>query len=248
VKLEERSRPLSPNFLAFLASLPGELGFGRLRCASSLSLAATTDSAITKDWPPQQDFAKEFPELYEDFKTSIPCEDWTRLDGVLNVAVHFPWNGICPDLGEPVVSLLAATGATQLSHIWSIGPKMYNANASILDNSHSGSTYLHLDITDALNVMLWAANLEGGHSGYAVWHIFRAEDALKLRQFLWKHAGFKGPGDPIHSQYIYLTPALLQLLYDLFGIRPFTIYQYPGEVVFIPAGCAHQVQFQISFG
>ena len=59
-----------------------------------------------KDWPPQQDFAKEFPELYEDFKTSIPCQDWMRLDGVLNVAVHFPLNGISPDLGKPVVSLL----------------------------------------------------------------------------------------------------------------------------------------------
>jgi hypothetical protein len=124
---------------------------------------------------------------------------------------------------------------------------MYNANGSILDDSHSGSTNLHLDITDALNVMLWAACLEDGGIGCAVWHIFRAEDAPKLRQFLWEHTGFKGPGDPIHSQYIYLTPALLQLLFELFDIQPFTIYQRPGEVVFIPAGCAHQVQHYISF-
>jgi lysine-specific demethylase 3 len=30
----------------------------------------------------------------------VPFPDMTRLDGVLNMASHFPWNGISPDLGE----------------------------------------------------------------------------------------------------------------------------------------------------
>jgi JmjC domain, hydroxylase len=110
------------------------------------------------------------------------------------------------------------------------------------DDRHSGSTRLHMDITQALNVMFWAANLPDGQIGYAVWHIFRASDASKVREFLRKHAGFKGPGDPIHSQTIYLSPKLLQLLFDLYAIKPFTIHQRPGEAVFIPVGCAHQVR------
>jgi lysine-specific demethylase 3 len=46
-----------------------------------------------------------FPDLFADFENSIPFPDLTRLDGVLNLAVHFPWNGIVPDLGKPVVTV-----------------------------------------------------------------------------------------------------------------------------------------------
>jgi lysine-specific demethylase 3 len=99
-----------------------------------------------------------------------------------------------------------------------------------------------LDVTDALNILLWAANLEDGKVGYAVWDLFSPDDLPKLREFLWKTVGFKGPGDPVHSQTIHLTPTLLQLLLDTSGIRPFRIHQYPGEAVFIPAGYAHQVR------
>jgi len=42
---------------------------------------------------------------------------------------------------------------------------------------------------------------------------------------------------------IYLTPALLRLLAERRDIRPFTIHQRPGDAVFIPAGCAHQVRY-----
>jgi len=56
-----------------------------------------------------------------------------------------------------------------------------------------------------------------------------------------KVAGFTGPGDAIHSQQICMTPALLSQFYDVYKIRPYTILQRPGEAVYIPAGCPHQV-------
>jgi hypothetical protein len=118
---------------------------------------------------------------------------------------------------------------------------MYNAHGIKQEqNQHGGSTYLHMDLTDAINVMVWAAQKEG-KPGYALWHIFPAAASSILRKFLLEELGFSGTGDPIHSQTIYLTPAALDDLAHKYDIRPYTILQRPGQVVFIPAGCAHQV-------
>jgi hypothetical protein len=68
-----------------------------------------------------------------------------------------------------------------------------------------------------------------------------ARDAALLRKFIIEECAFTGPGDPIHSQHIYLTPELLRRLFEKYGIRPYGVHQYPGEAVFIPAYCAHQV-------
>src|SRR5882762_1366788 len=127
-----------------------------------------------------------------------------------------------------------------------VGPKMYNAEATLQDDDHHGSTRLHLDLTDAVNILIWAANLVDGNPGYAIWHIFAAADLPSLRLFLIKEGVFKGRGDPVHSQTICMTPALLQRLSDKYGIRPYIIHQYVGQAVYIPAGCAHQVRFSIN--
>jgi hypothetical protein len=117
---------------------------------------------------------------------------------------------------------------------------MYNAHGITQHKNYHGSTNLHMDLTDAINAMVWAAQKEG-KPGYALWHIFLAVDAPILRKFLKEDLGFTGPGDSIHSQTIYLTPGNLEHLALKYNIRPYTILQYPGDVVFIPAGCAHQV-------
>jgi hypothetical protein len=125
------------------------------------------------------------------------------------------------------------------------GPKMYNAHGSLDVNNGHGSTRLHLDVTSAVNIMLYSAEHADGRPGTALWHIFPSAAKPTLRDFIRSEPtiGFEGPGDPIHNQTIYLTPALLQLLFDKHKLRPFTIHQKPGEAVFIPAGCAHQVRF-----
>jgi hypothetical protein len=120
------------------------------------------------------------------------------------------------------------------------GPKMYNADGSVQDENHHGSTKLHMDVTDALNVMTWTADLPDGSPGYAIWHIFLAIHVPILRQFL-REEGFIGPGDSIHSQYIYITLQMLKRLFDKYGIKPYIIRQNMHECVFIPAGCPHQV-------
>lgn len=118
---------------------------------------------------------------------------------------------------------------------------MYNAYASKEDPGSKGSTRLHMDMADAVNIMLHAELTPDGAPGSAAWDIFRAEDSLHLRQFLKKR--FKGQyqNDPIHAQTFYLDTALRKELFDEYGVKSYRIYQRPGEAVFIPAGCAHQV-------
>lgn len=137
----------------------------------------------------------------------------------MNIASHFPTNTVSPDLG----------------------PKMYNAYASNENVGTKGSTRLHMDMADAVNIMLHAELTPDGAPGCAVWDIFRAEDAAHLRAFFKRH--FKGQyqNDPIHAQTFYLDTQLRAQLFAEANVRPFRIYQRPGEAVFIPAGCAHQV-------
>lgn len=100
-----------------------------------------------------------------------------------------------------------------------------------------------MDMADAINIMLYASKKKNGDDGYAAWNIYHVEDAQKIREFLRE----KNPSlndetfDPIHSQQYFLDTALRKELYDTKGVRSWRIEQRPGEAVFIPAGCAHQV-------
>jgi hypothetical protein len=119
---------------------------------------------------------------------------------------------------------------------------MYNCTGSDHVDDPNGSTKLHMDLTDAVNVMLWAGQCSDGTPGYALWDIFPASASDIVRQFL-QELGFGDVtmGDIIHSQSVYITLALKKILYEKYGVQPYTVHQYPGQAVFIPAGCAHQV-------
>ncbi|KAJ6627360.1 hypothetical protein B0H10DRAFT_1779740 [Mycena sp. CBHHK59/15] len=174
-----------------------------------------------KDWPPSTDFKTAFPELYEDFSQAVPVPNYVRRDGALNIASHFPFNTVAPDLG----------------------PKMYNANANQETSGNKGSTRLHMDMADALNIMIYAAPDPDGQEGCAAWDLFRAQDSDKIRKFL--REKFKSKiktQDPIHSQQVYLDDDLRRQLWQEYGVLSYRLYQRPGEAVFIPAGCAHQVR------
>jgi JmjC domain, hydroxylase len=201
-----------------------------------VSLAHRAGS-LWQDWPPSELLADVLPQLCADFSKSLPCPAMACLDGALNYASHFPLNAVGPDLGR--FCLCTATLFELI--IFQSGPKTYNALASVQDNYHSGSTKLHKDLTDAVNVMLWASELAKDVPGCALWHIFPAVTSRIINEFL-RRQGFKGLGDLIHLQQVYLTPALLDLLFKETGVRPWAILQQPGDAVYIPAGCAHQVR------
>ncbi|KAI0314183.1 hypothetical protein OF83DRAFT_1138062 [Amylostereum chailletii] len=173
-----------------------------------------------KDWPPSSDFKVSFPELYADFAKAVPVPTYTRRDGVLNVASHFPSNTVAPD----------------------IGPKMYNAQATFETAGSHGSTRLHMDMADAVNMMVYAERGPDGRAGCAAWDLFRAEDADEIRKYLRSKFGVPNTVDPIHAQHYYLDADMRKELFEKHGAQSFRVYQFPGQAVFIPAGCAHQVR------
>lgn len=120
---------------------------------------------------------------------------------------------------------------------------MYNALTSFEADGSQGSTKLHMDIADAINVMTYAAPKEDGTEGCAVWDLYRAADSEKLRQFLREKYDLPLEDDPIHLQTYYLGPTLRAELWDRYGVMSYRVYQKPGQAVFIPAGCAHQASF-----
>ncbi|KAJ7138724.1 Clavaminate synthase-like protein, partial [Mycena crocata] len=168
-----------------------------------------------KDWPPTGHFEEVCPELDEQFRHAVPIPNYVRRDGVLNIASHFPPNMVPPDLG----------------------PKMYIAhrNPKGTKQGSQGSTRLHMDMADAVNIMTYAAST----NGCAVWDIFRAEDSLDIRTFLQQNFP-SVTGDPIHSHQIYMDDEMLRRLRKS-GVVGYRVFQKPGDAIFIPAGCAHQV-------
>ena len=186
--------------------------------------------------------------MFEGFTNSIPaaCQHWVRLNGKLNLAAHFPDNGNAPDLGLFHYNALSlkASLSTDLSgdSSWGlhgeIGPKAYVASDPKGSDDSKGTTKLHLDVTDAFNLMVWSAD---SSSPAALWHIFPAESTCSLKAFLQSIFPPEQSLDPIHNQTTYLSKAMLAELASRHDVRPWTVYQRTGDMVFIPAGCAHQV-------
>ncbi|CAN9514912.1 unnamed protein product [Ophioblennius macclurei] len=214
-----------------------------------------------KDWPPGEDFRDMMPTRFDDLMDNLPLPEYTKRDGRLNLAARLPNFFVRPDLG----------------------PKMYNAYGLIsTEDRKVGTTNLHLDVSDAVNVMVYVGipHGEGNHeqeadiSGRpevmttieegdvdemtkrkvyegrekpgALWHIYAAKDAEKIRELLRKvgeEQGQENPPDhdPIHDQSWYLDQGLRRRLYEEYGVQGWAIVQFLGDAVFIPAGAPHQV-------
>ncbi|KAM7000342.1 lysine-specific demethylase 3B isoform 1-T1 [Tautogolabrus adspersus] len=214
-----------------------------------------------KDWPPGEDFRDMMPTRFDDLMDNLPLPEYTKRDGRLNLAARLPNFFVRPDLG----------------------PKMYNAyGLTSSEDRKVGTTNLHLDVSDAVNVMVYVGIpqgegdqdqeavisgrkevmttieegdvdemtkrrvFEGQEKPGALWHIYAAKDAEKIRELLRKvgeEQGQENPPDhdPIHDQSWYLDQALRRRLYEEYGVQGWAIVQFLGDAVFIPAGAPHQV-------
>ncbi|XP_041346603.1 lysine-specific demethylase hairless [Pyrgilauda ruficollis] len=97
--------------------------------------------------------------------------------------------------------------------------------------------------TEELEAPLRARLGAGGRPG-ALWHIYRAEDAARIREFLLKaeqEPGQEGAA-PAEPPGRYLDPGLRRRLRDECGVSGWSLLQLPGDAVLVPAGAPHQVQ------
>ncbi|XP_022094436.1 probable JmjC domain-containing histone demethylation protein 2C isoform X2 [Acanthaster planci] len=211
-----------------------------------------------KDWPPAEDFAELLPDHFQDLMKNLPLPEYTRRDGRLNISSRLPDFFVKPDLG----------------------PKMYNAYGLAI-RPKEGTTNLHLDISDAVNVMVYVGEDKAGQNGKvateinqdildaidevcrdeqtrqraresgerpgAIWHLFHADDAVKIRELLTTVAREQGQEvaedhDPIHDQSWYLDEGLLDRLHKEYGVQGWPILQCMGDAIVIPAGAPHQVR------
>ncbi|KAL7030679.1 hypothetical protein ACKWTF_006747 [Chironomus riparius] len=209
-----------------------------------------------KDWPPETDFKKIMPSRFEDIMKNLPMNPYTNRTGDLNIVKYLPQCFLHPDLG----------------------PKGYFAYGSPY-YLKEGTTNLHLDISDACNVMCYIgfprdknisvdeyveqgfrAIIEGdcdlanidrvtkdGEIPGALWHIYEACDADKIRDFLIKIASEKGfkiakDHDVIHDQNWYIDGELRNRLHSEYGVKGYAFVQFLGDTVILPAGTPHQVR------
>ncbi|KAJ2411745.1 hypothetical protein GGF41_006285 [Coemansia sp. RSA 2531] len=86
----------------------------------------------------------------------------------------------------------------------------------------------------------------------AVWDIYPPEAMSDLRKFIGESVGKPYSaecsglaaaklGDPIHNQETFLTLPMRRQFFETYRHSCYRIYQIPGDAVFVPAGCAHQV-------
>lgn len=91
-----------------------------------------------------------------------------------------------------------------------------------------------MDVADAVNVMLYASDRQDGQPGCAVWDLFRAEDADKIRKYLKrKYDKTHTFTDPIHSQLFYLNTKDRKEL-EKEGVVSWRVYQYPVSAISNP--------------
>lgn len=208
-----------------------------------------------KDFPTASDFADILKDHFADMMKSVPFGSYSRRDGKYNLPRYLHEHFLKPDLG----------------------PKMYSAYGMELPLKQ-GSTNLHLDISDAINVCVHVSKPEdsdlaptqynrvevrkalisvgcdeedlkifdsGTKLPGAIWYIWKASEADDMRKVLLEVAREKGKPlgkneDPLHDQDCFIDETLRLRLIER-GVKGYTIIQYEGDAVFIPAGAPHQV-------
>ena len=126
----------------------------------------------------------------------IECADLVCKGGIYNLAAHFCEGAVPPDLGMYDVLLRWVTYLRS-----PLGPKLYIAMGA--DGDADGTTKLHLDVTCAINLMMWSEGMTSKRPG-AQWQIFPADSVGSLRSFLREEFSLPSDEDPIHQQRYYM--------------------------------------------
>ncbi|XP_039723968.1 lysine-specific demethylase hairless isoform X2 [Pteropus medius] len=192
---------------------------------------------------------------------SLGDEDISRVE---NLAASLPLPEYCAQHGKLNLASYLPPGPA----LRPLEPQLWAAYGVSPHRGHLGTKNLCVEVTDLVSVLVRAeaplpawhraqkdffSGLDGeglwspGSQVSTVWHVFRAQDAQRIRRFLQMvcpaGAGNLEPGAPGSC---YLDAGLRRRLREEWGVSCWTLLQAPGEAVLVPAGAPHQVQGLVS--
>ncbi|XP_028976260.2 probable JmjC domain-containing histone demethylation protein 2C isoform X3 [Esox lucius] len=208
-----------------------------------------------KDWPSGEEFMALMPSRYDDLMRNLPLPEYSDPEGNLNLASHLPSFFVRPDLGPRLCCAYGVAASQEqdfgtanlhmeVSDIVSVLVYVGVAKGNgVLSKTGVLKRLEEEDLDDSVKRRLKDSSETPG----ALWHIYVSKDVEKIKEFLHKVAkeqGVEVPAehDPIRELSWYLSRKLRQRLWEDHGVQGWTVVQFLGDSVLIPAGALHQVQ------
>ncbi|MBN3304406.1 JHD2C protein, partial [Amia calva] len=208
-----------------------------------------------KDWPSGEEFMALMPSRYDDLMKNLPLPEYSDPEGNLNLASRLPTFFVRPDLGPRLCCAYGVAASKEqdfgtanlhleVSDIVSILVYVGVAKGNgVLSKTGVLKRLEEEDLDDNMKKRLKDSSETPG----ALWHIYVSKDAEKIKEFLLKVAREQGveptpEHDPVREQSWYLSRRLRQRLQEEHGVQGWTVVQFLGDSVIIPAGALHQVQ------
>ncbi|XP_052466859.1 probable JmjC domain-containing histone demethylation protein 2C isoform X1 [Carassius gibelio] len=208
-----------------------------------------------KDWPSGEEFMALMPSRYDDLMKNLPMPEYSDPEGNLNLASHLPSFFVRPDLGPRLCCAYGVASSQEqdfgtanlhmeVSDIISVLVYVGVAKGNgVLSKTGVLKRLEEEDLDDNVKKRLKDSSETPG----ALWHIYTSKDGEKIKEFLHKLAkeqGVESPvdHDPIRDPRWYLNRKLRQRLMEEYAVQGWTVVQFLGDSVLIPAGALHQVQ------
>ncbi|XP_064172762.1 probable JmjC domain-containing histone demethylation protein 2C [Anguilla rostrata] len=208
-----------------------------------------------KDWPSGEEFLALMPSRYDDLMANLPLPEYSAPEGSLNLASRLPPFFVQPDLGPRLCCAYGVVASQEQDFGTASLHLEVSDTVSILiyvgvakGNGALSKTSLlkrleEEDLDDGMKRRLKDSSETPG----ALWHIYASRDTDKIKEFLSKVAREQGDEalveqDPIREPGWYLSRRLRDRLLEEQGVQGWTVLQFQGDAVLIPAGALHQVQ------
>uniref|UniRef100_A0A3Q3VYN8 Probable JmjC domain-containing histone demethylation protein 2C n=1 Tax=Mola mola TaxID=94237 RepID=A0A3Q3VYN8_MOLML len=205
-----------------------------------------------KDWPSGEEFMAL---IYDDLMKNLPLPEYSDPEGNLNLASHLPSFFVRPDLGPRLCCAYGVAASqdqdfgtanlhVEVSDVVSVLVYVGVAKGNgVLSKTGVLKRLEEEDLDEGVRRRLKDSSETPG----ALWHIYLNKDMDKIREFLhklYKERGldFSLDQDPVRQQSLYLSRKQRQRLLDEQGVEGWTVVQFLGDSVLIPAGAMHQVQ------
>lgn len=208
-----------------------------------------------KDWPSGEEFMALMPSRYDDLMKNLPLPEYSDPEGNLNLASHLPTFFVRPDLGPRLCCAYGVAASqdqdfgtanlhVEVSDVVSVLVYVGIAKGNgVLSKTGVLKRLEEEDLDEGVRRRLKDSTETPG----ALWHIYLNRDIDIVREFLHKLCKEQGlyvlsDQDPIREHGWYLSRKQRQRLLDEHGVQAWTMVQFLGDSVLIPAGAMHQVQ------